>query len=368
MPQSDFQDIDRVLDRTLAGEATPQERERLRAWATAIGAPPEDVAALLRSPWVDAAALETGWMQLIGRLDGEHVQHRAPAPLTMSSRPMTRALHSAQRSTRWSYAAAAALAAIAVVVGIRFAHHAPTLSRAARTYTTAAGQYATLALADGSRVTLAPRTKAVVTDNGVERTITLVGEAHFDVVANARTPFLVHTGDVITRVLGTTFDVRRYANDVASRIVVQTGKVAVTSPRHPSPLTLTAGMTTQFADSVPVAMRVANADTSLYTDWTTGRLVFRDVPVPVLLATLTRWYGYEFRLSDSVLAARHVTGTFQIGETSRMMQLVKRVLHVTMTFDGAVVTLQPDDQADAAPQLPRNTTDESFHTTTEVGR
>jgi len=213
-------------------------------------------------------------------------------------------------------------------------------SSIAQTYSTTTGRTATIELPGGSRVTLAPRTTlTVVSDRGQHlRSASLVGEADFDIVPDPTAPFVVHTGRVTTRVLGTHFGIRRYADDLIGRIVVFSGKVATDS--RSGPVTLTAGMVAQFTDSLVTA--TVSDDPSAYADWTNGRLVFRNATVPTVLATLKRWYGYEFRLADSTLATQHVTGVFAIVGTTEMMEAVKRVLGVTMTFDGHVITLQPE--------------------------
>jgi len=247
--------------------------------------------------------------------------------------------------------AAAVAAGLVVVAGLRAYWHGDvgTGFRTTRTYRTHAGQQAAVELVDGTRIVLAPRTTLTVTSGTRQqaRDVSLVGEAHFDVVASHDAPFVVRTGTVTTRVLGTTFDVRRYATDSVGRVVVMSGKVVTQG--HGTPVTLSAGMAGEFTDS-SVTARVVE-DPASYAAWLQGELVFRDTPVPVMLETLKRWYGYEFRLNDSTLIRRHVTTVFTIGETGDMMWRLKRLLGVTLSFQDSVVTLKPTD-TDSAPPLP----------------
>jgi len=225
-------------------------------------------------------------------------------------------------------------------------------------------------LPDGSRVVLAPQTTLQVPNDfgNTSRTVSVVGEVHFDVAATSRAPFVVQSGAVTTRVLGTTFDVRRYRGEQIGRVVVYRGKVT-TGSRGPT-VTLTAGMEAPVSDSGVVA--TTTTSNSEVVDWTRGELVFHRVPVTVLLGALQRWYGYEFRLMDTTLAHRPVTATFTIGETADMLQVVQRLLGVRMTFQDSVVILRPATGARGTANDERTTTRDRMHTpltyTREIGR
>lgn len=84
-------------------------------------------------------------------------------------------------------------------------------------------------LPDGSQVILKPAGKLRYNfAHQHKREVFLTGEAFFQVTRNTKRPFLVHTGKVITRVLGTSFSVK-YNGDKSQEVAVQvkTGRVAV---------------------------------------------------------------------------------------------------------------------------------------------
>jgi len=232
---------------------------------------------------------------------------------------------------------------------------------ATHTYVTTAAQSAMVTLPDGSRATLAPSSQLTV--NMRSRTVQLTGEAFFDVTPDRHTPFVVQSGHINTRVLGTSFDVRHYADDSRVQVAVVSGKVVVSPSRRfgtgaqtglwaDGTITLAAGMVGQFTDSTIVTTTTVNPDT--YADWTRGQLVFQHTPVPVVLETLGRWYGYEFRLSDSTLTQQHVTTVFNLGKTAEMMRALQRLLNVTITIQDSVALLRPtvSSERHAAP-MPR---------------
>jgi transmembrane sensor len=204
-------------------------------------------------------------------------------------------------------------------------------------YVTAYGERKSVDLPDGSRVVLASRTHLRYSEDGHgTRTLDLVGHAVVSVVPHVDRAFMVRTGGVSTRVLGTTFSVQRYANDVAARVAVIDGKVASGNVR--SNVVLSAGMVGLITDSS--ATPIAGGDASAETTWMDGQLQFTRTPVSEMLKSLERWYGYEFRLADSTLATQHVTAAIIIGTPlPKTLQYLKDLLDVRATVNGKVVTL-----------------------------
>ena len=208
-----------------------------------------------------------------------------------------------------------------------------------RTYTTQTGQRATLALGNGLRITLGPRTTLRLDGFGQDnRTVALDGEAYFDVPRADGTPFVVRTGNVMTRVLGTTFVVRRYHDDRAVRVAVVSGRVSVTTaaPRRPS-VTLAAGNVGDIWDSTVTVRTVDSLDGE--TEWLRDELVFNNTPVTEVLKALTRWYGYEFRYTDTALVRQNVTAWVSTTSLAKALSTLKQVLNVRVSAVGDTVTL-----------------------------
>ncbi len=62
-----------------------------------------------------------------------------------------------------------------------------------------------------------------------KRAVELSGEAFFEVKKNPGHPFFVYAGEMVTRVVGTSFTIRAYENDPTAKIRVKTGKVLVSA-------------------------------------------------------------------------------------------------------------------------------------------
>lgn len=86
-----------------------------------------------------------------------------------------------------------------------------------------------LQLSDGTKVWLSPNSKLTYPDqfSGEQRLVSLDGEAFFEVAHNASHPFIIQSGQVKTKVLGTSFSVSAYTQHPNIDVTLVTGKVAV---------------------------------------------------------------------------------------------------------------------------------------------
>jgi ferric-dicitrate binding protein FerR (iron transport regulator) len=202
----------------------------------------------------------------------------------------------------------------------------------AQQYATHKGERANLMLADGTHVVLGvmsslqytPRTRTG------ERRVRLVGEAYFEVMHDPATPFVVETGTSVTRVLGTSFSVRRYPGDSAVRVVVASGKVAL--DRTP----VSAGeVGVRGASGVSVRRDVRTAP---LLAWTTGRLVFDGASLADVLTELSRWYDVTFRVDDPALARTTLTATFTHGTVNDIADAIATTLGARYERRGNEIT------------------------------
>lgn len=91
------------------------------------------------------------------------------------------------------------------------------------------GKQQVIKLTDGSQVVLYPQSRLSFAETfpADQRTVYLSGDAYFQVAKDPKRPFLVHTTDLVTKVLGTSFFVR--ARDASDKTLVEVreGKVSV---------------------------------------------------------------------------------------------------------------------------------------------
>jgi transmembrane sensor len=317
------------LARWFAGELSSEEAARLEAW---VGAEPERAAlvAALRKAWSVAGAPAEGWdpARALSR-----IREAAAEEARVIGRLGSAKVEPPNAVRRWAALALAAAAGVGVVLGVTTI--APLLRAPATLteYRAARGQRLTLRLGDGTQVTLAPGTVLRrPSDYGRrERRLELEGEAYFIVTHDSTRPFTVATARLIARDVGTRFNVRAYADDSATAVVVAEGQVAVRlsqTSADASNLVLGAGDVGDVRNGTLARTRGVSVDQVLA--WTEGRLVFRDTPLAEVVTRLARWYDVDVRLGGRGLAGLRVTGSFRDEPVGVVLDAVARSLDLRL--------------------------------------
>jgi len=153
------------------------------------------------------------------------------------------------------------------------------------------GQYR-VTLSDGTRVWLnaASSLSYPTVFNGKDRSVTLNGEAYFEVAHNASQPFIVHTPDQEVKVLGTDFNINCYKDENRTVTTLVTGSVSRVDGRQGAALQLHPGEQAVL-DKANFDRTVV--DVSLYTAWKDGDFRFRATPLAEVLRQLERWYDLD---------------------------------------------------------------------------
>jgi len=377
---------DHIFERYLAGDCSPAESAAVEQWIAAHRADAAAVAAVranvaryvMARPTPDSAMAVVRLFERLGIPDANDtgVPQRAEtgAPQRVGAATSWARTLPSRRTSRWATAArwtvavafcAAAIVAV-VLAGRTRTTQAPSWGR---TYTTRVGQRATITLDDGTRVVLAPASVLrLATGFGrTTRDVSLVGDGYFDVAHTTGAPFTVRTGNVVTRVLGTGFDVSRYPGDRETRVAVTRGKVMVTAD-HQAPLALIAGLVGFATDSA--ILRAERDDTTRYTAWRDGRLIFRDTPAPEAILTIGRWYGVDVRLSDATLRAARLNGTIDYASVTDAVLELEILLNAKATYESApgARTIVTFHARPAEHGTERRTLPTSLSKPTEVGR
>lgn len=192
-------------------------------------------------------------------------------------------------------------------------------------YASAAGQVQTIALADGSQVTLDGASRIRVSWHLRSRQVQLqAGQAVFAVAPMHYRPFLTEAGSTRIAVVGTRYNVSRLGDDV--RVTVTEGRVAVHG--HGDALLLTPGDQVRVRDGqVGTPTRV---DTDAVAAWVEGRLVFERTPLGEVLDALQRQGGIQVRLADATLAELPVSGRFERTRLDDLPALLPKILPLNL--------------------------------------
>ncbi len=131
-----------------------------------------------------------------------------------------------------------------------------------------------------------------------KREVYLTGEAFFDVKHAEEIPFIIHTGDVATTVLGTSFNIKAYPGQKAITVAVSNGTVKVTR-KDDLVAVLTKGQQVKIEENKPAAAEKTIA-VSKVAAWQQGDLVFDDESFENIIADIQRIYNVTIRLSDRI--------------------------------------------------------------------
>ncbi|UOE46304.1 FecR domain-containing protein [Mucilaginibacter sp. SMC90] len=159
------------------------------------------------------------------------------------------------------------------------------------------GKY-TVQLPDGTMVWLNSSSSLSypVAFAGANRSVTLTGEAYFEVTKNKHLPFIVHTNGVDVKVLGTHFNVSAYEDEKDIKTTLIEGSVSLSNNKSSALL-------------VPGQQGVTGTDQGIITKpvnvnqviaWKTGYFIFRDDDIRGIMKKISRWYDVEVEYQGNV--------------------------------------------------------------------
>jgi len=229
------------------------------------------------------------------------------------------------------------LAAIAAVLavclgGAGWYYHA--VRAAAQVYATGIGQHQAVRLADGSRIELNTDSRLRAQVTGSARTMRLEkGEAYFDVVHDARRPFVVLAGNRRITDIGTKFSVRLDGEQV--RVLVREGEVKVETldGRPAAPAVADAGhaVVTQ-GNGLLVAGR-APGEVARELSWRSGVLVFDQETLAAAAAEFNR-YNRKKVVVQGQARDLHVGGRFRANNADVFASLIQAGMGVDVRDTG----------------------------------
>jgi len=180
-------------------------------------------------------------------------------------------------------------------------------------------------LPDGSRVWLNAEStiKFHVPFSKDSRNVDLMGEAFFDVAKNPKQPFVVHSGNVDVKVLGTRFNYKAFKEDKNIEVVLEEGKIALSlnSNSGNKEAVLKPG-DLAIIEKESGETSISNQKINKYIAWHTGRLVFENTPMSEVALMLERWYGVEVIVQDPKILNYRFTTTFDNESLFHVIELL----------------------------------------------
>ncbi|WP_086476954.1 FecR family protein [Arenibacter amylolyticus] len=160
---------------------------------------------------------------------------------------------------------------------------------------------------------------------GEERKVFLTGEAFMEVAHDPNIPFVVNTGQLDVKVYGTSFNIANYPEDESTEVVLVEGSVSLrgtsNSQEVKEEVFLEPGFKGSFNKEVG-SVEKEKVNTSQYTSWKSGNLVFRDLSFDKIIQKLERSYNVVIINNNKDLAKETFNATI---ETQH--ETIEQVLH-----------------------------------------
>lgn len=206
------------------------------------------------------------------------------------------------------------------------------------TITTAHGRQFTVLLSDGTKVWLnaGSSLRYPAEFAGLERTVSLTGEAYFEVTPNKRQPFRVSTGEGSSiEVLGTSFNINAYANEPALKATLLQGSIRV--KKENASEVLKPGQQAIVKQRITIKDKV---DTDQVIAWKNGYFNLNGIELEELMRQLSRWYNIEV-VMEGDLPAKQFWGEIYRGENlSTVLKFLERSgIHFRLENNGAKLVL-----------------------------
>lgn len=166
------------------------------------------------------------------------------------------------------------------------------------------------------------------------RRVQLTGDAFFDVTRDHLKPFIVHSGDIETKVLGTSFNIRQLNQLV--EVSVASGKVQVTDGR--ASVQLRPGQRARYEVDEQL-LSMGETSIALDTAWMSDHFVFSNMRLSEAVKFLEARYQVTVNFESDKLQACRFTGAFSHETLDHILFAIGYGTGINYKIEGTTVTL-----------------------------
>ena len=170
---------------------------------------------------------------------------------------------------------------------------------------------------------------------GNNRMVFVDGEAYFEVAKDKKHPFIVNANGINIRVTGTKFNVSNYKEDEKNNVVLVEGAVSVYNKQETynknSAYLLTPGHKAEWGGNKK-SISIEEADTSIYTAWMGGKLIFKDMPFNNIIVKLERHYNVRIVNNNKLLGKKRFDATFDVETIEQVLNTIDKNFGIKYTI------------------------------------
>lgn len=167
------------------------------------------------------------------------------------------------------------------------------------------------------------------------RTVTLKGEAFFNVTPDKNKPFIIHVNDITVKVLGTSFNIR--TKGTVTEVIVETGVVQVIKNKKTVLIQPKEKVLLQQHDTILAKERVKD---ELYNYYRSKEFVCDNTPLWKLVEVLNEAYASNITIERKSLRALPLTTTFNNESLETILQIISVTFSIEIERRGDQILLK----------------------------
>ncbi len=249
----------------------------------------------------------------------------------------------------WVWYASGIAAMLLVIIGLSFYFNPKTDNNLSRIksdiplsdwakYENSSAKILKISLPDGSMVWLQPKTHLSYNQSDrVFRQVNLRGEAFFEVKRDEARPFLIYSGKMTTKVLGTSFNVKAYPETEKFEVSVVTGKVSVMNESEKEIFVTPKQQVVLETHSDVLTINELPKNKTFY--WELASLTFDDSSMQEVVDNIEHNFNVKIHLNPKLKNCR-LSGNFDQAHLSTILEIICKSIDAEYVMDGQEIYLR----------------------------
>ncbi len=314
-------EFSRLIEKYQKGLLSGKEKELVEEWFETMGN--EEV----QNPWIEK--------------DKVRLKNKILSEIRVDSKSISNGSFF-KNGFRSAYRIAASITLLAIFTFLIWQYASVKPLEIVTLQTTTSGNINKIILADGSLVWLKGNSTLTYPSgfSGDMRRVSLQGEALFEVAKDPKHPFIIQCGDLITTVLGTSFNIKSTKENI--EVVVLTGKVSLTSATDkqgiivlPNQKAVYNGQQKELAKS-----ETAIEEKSAAVTGTAYSMNFEDTRMKEIISRIEGKFDVQVSMSDAKLGNCMITADFTDQSLDRTLNMISQALGLKYEIKDKTIILQ----------------------------
>ncbi len=200
------------------------------------------------------------------------------------------------------------------------------------------GERLTISLPDGTMIYLNSNSRLVYPKEfeNDQRVVELTGEAYFRVTSDAARPFKVVTGNTITQVVGTEFNIKYRKENL--NVVVAKGIVRTFEEKSDRFIQLTKGQMVSFSPLTGFS-KPANVNLHEYIAWRENKMAFKGTPLKEVMNEIEMFYNVTVVFDKTANKNKKLTGLFDADSLDYILSAISISMDVDIVREGNIIKI-----------------------------